>query len=180
MFRSRAERLALLAVAVAALALAGAASAQPGVVELELPVVDLSLPSSDLDNSVEASESAREVRLTLAADVLFRFNQASLTPRARSRLDQVVRRMRSADPSSARVDGYTDSRGSDDYNDRLSRRRASAVATALERALGGSGPRLRTVGHGEEDPVAANQTEDGDDYPRGRAKNRRVTVSFGR
>ncbi len=80
----------------------------------------------------------------------------------------------------ARVDGYTDSKGSSSYNDRLSQRRADAVATALRRALSGAAPRLRTVGHGEEDPVAANQTEDGEDNPRGRAKNRRVTVSFGR
>ncbi len=185
MFRSRAKRPALLAaVALGVLAVSSGAGAQPasapGVLDIRLPVVDLELTSSSLDDSVQTEESERGVRLTLSADVLFRFNRASLTPEARARLDEVTRRIRSAKPDTVRVDGYTDSKGADGYNRRLSRRRADAVARALRQHLRGPAPSLRAVGQGEEDPVAANETESGGDNPRGRAKNRRVTVSFGR
>jgi outer membrane protein OmpA-like peptidoglycan-associated protein len=186
MSRSGAERGALLAALVVGLLLApqdiGAQPPPlaPSVLDIRLPVLDLELTSSSLDDSVQTAESEREVRLTLAADVLFRFNKASLTPKARSRLEEVTGRIRSAKPSTVRVEGYTDSKGSDAYNRRLSRRRADAVAGALEQRLGGSAPSLRPVGNGEADPVAANETKDGEDNPRGRAKNRRVTVSFGR
>jgi len=184
MFRSGAERAALLAAAcLGLLAASGGAGAQPpppGVLDIRLPVLDLELTSSSLDDSVQTAESQRGVRLTLAADVLFRFNKASLTPKARTRLEEVTERIRRSKPSTVRVDGYTDSKGSDGYNRRLSRSRADAVARALRQRLRASAPSLRAVGHGEEDPVAANETEDGEDNPRGRAKNRRVTVSFGR
>lgn len=185
MFRSGAERAALVAAAcLGALAASSGASAQPlsapVVLDIRLPVVDLELTSSSLDDSVQTEESEREVRLTLSADVLFRFNKASLSPKARSRLEEVTERIRRAKPGAVRVDGYTDSKGSDAYNLRLSRRRADAVSGALEQRLRSSAPTLRAAGRGEKDPVAANETKDGKDNPRGRAKNRRVTVSFGR
>ena len=75
------------------------------------------------------------------------------------------------------IDGYTDSKGSPAYNLRLSRRRAAAVRTALARLVG-RGVRFQVAGHGEANPVAANFKRDGSDNPRGRAKNRRVTISF--
>ncbi|MEJ7716525.1 MAG: OmpA family protein [Thermoleophilaceae bacterium] len=141
MFRSGAERGALLVAVVVGLLTAShdASAQQPvtsGVLDIRLPVLDLELTSSSLDDSLETQESEREVRLTLAADVLFRFNKASLTPKARSRLEEVTDRIRSAKPSTVRVEGYTDSKGSDAYNRRLSRRRADAVAGALEQRLG--------------------------------------------
>jgi outer membrane protein OmpA-like peptidoglycan-associated protein len=180
MSRWRIELAAILvAVGVVVPVSAWAQPAPPTVVEISLPVVELSYETASLDGSVESLESRRETRLTLAADVLFRFNKASLTPKARSRLAEVVSRVRAAKPKRATVEGYTDSKGSDAYNDRLSLRRAQAVARALEQRLGGDAPSLRTVGRGEEDPVAENEV-DGEDNPRGRAKNRRVTVSFGR
>jgi OOP family OmpA-OmpF porin len=118
--------------------------------------------------------------VTLAADVLFRFDKAVLSPRARQRIAEVSERISQADPAKVKVDGYTDSKGSDSYNLGLSRRRAAAVAVALHRRLGGAGPRLVTHGHGEADPVAANARKDGGDNPKGRARNRRVTITFPR
>ena len=61
---------------------------------------------------------------------------------------------------------------------RLSRRRAQAVAVALRRAA--APPRLVVRGHGEADPVASNTNKDGSDNPEGRARNRRVTITFRR
>jgi outer membrane protein OmpA-like peptidoglycan-associated protein len=150
---------------------------QSGAVDIELPVVDLSYESASLDESVRTAESADEVELTLAADVLFQFDKASLSPKAQTRIDEVVARVRDASPARVLVDGYTDAKGSSPYNRRLSRRRAQAVAVALRRR---GAPRLVVRGHGEADPVAPNTNKDGSDNPKGRARNRRVTITFPR
>ena len=115
--------------------------------------------------------------MTLAADVLFRFDKASLSPKARSRIDDVIARVRAASPPLVLVDGYTDATGSNAYNVRLSRRRAQSVAAVLRQ---GGAPRLVVKGHGEADPVAPNANPDGSDNPAGRARNRRVTITFRR
>jgi OOP family OmpA-OmpF porin len=178
--RSRSERTALAALAVLSLAAAPARAQEPTVLDLRLPVEDLSLATASLDDSVSTAESESRVRVTLAADVLFRFDRASLTPGARSRLDEVAARIRDRRPSRIQIDGHTDSKGSNAYNLRLSRRRAAAGARWLRAELGSDTPALGTAGHGEEDPIARNTRRDGGDNPRGRACNRRVTVSFGR
>lgn len=156
------------------------ALASPGVVDIELPVVDLNYETASLDDSVRTAESSKQVQVTLAADVLFRFDKAVLSRGARQRIAEVSERISQADPARVKIDGYTDSKGSDSYNLGLSRRRAVAVAAALRRRLGGAGPRLATRGHGEADPVAANTRNGGQDNPRGRARNRRVTITFPR
>jgi outer membrane protein OmpA-like peptidoglycan-associated protein len=182
MSRSPIRALALSAVV---LALPGSAFAQVTGVEdevrdLVLPVEDLTLETSSLDRSVSTEESSKEVKVTLAADVLFHFDRASLTPRARTRIAEAAARIRQGTPSTVAVVGHTDSKGSDAYNDRLSLRRARSVARALRAALGASAPELATDGRGEREPVAANTKQDGSDNPRGRARNRRVTVTFAR
>jgi outer membrane protein OmpA-like peptidoglycan-associated protein len=180
MSRSRTSALALAAVLLAGALPSAALAQEDGVLDLFLPVEDLTLESKSLDDSVETQESNREVKITLAADVLFRFNRASLTARARSRIAEAAQRVRQGKPSAVRIVGHTDSKGSDAYNDRLSQRRAKAVARALRTALGAAAPALKTEGRGESEPVAPNTKDDGSDNPRGRARNRRVTVTFGR
>jgi outer membrane protein OmpA-like peptidoglycan-associated protein len=162
------------------LSLALALVAAPGVVDIELPVVDLQYQTASLDNSVQTAESSKQVKVTLAADVLFKFDKAVLSPRARARLAEVTARISQADPQRIKIDGYTDSKGSNAYNLGLSRRRAAAVAAAVRERLGGATPRLVVRGHGEADPVAANTRKDGSDNPQGRARNRRVTIVFPR
>jgi outer membrane protein OmpA-like peptidoglycan-associated protein len=178
------SRISALAIVLAA-ALPGAAVAQETAIhdqvrDLVLPVEDLTLETTSLDRSVQTQESNREVKVTLAADVLFRFDRASLTARARSRIAEAAEKIRQGRPPRVRVVGHTDSKGSDAYNDRLSRRRAESVARALRAALGAGAPALDTEGRGEREPVAPNTKDDGSDNPRGRARNRRVIVSFAR
>jgi OmpA-OmpF porin, OOP family len=176
---SRSPSAALLAVAALTLAPAAArAQENPSVVDIELPVVDLVYTSSSLDDSVQTGETDKQVKVTLAADVLFKFDKATLGPRARSRLADVAKRVRDSDPGTIHVDGYTDSKGSDAYNLGLSRRRAQAVAAALSRQIGANGTTLAVAGHGEADPVAPNTKKDGSDNAQGRALNRRVTITF--
>ncbi len=167
----------LLAAAAPALAQSGAAD---GVVDLTLPVQDLTLGTARLDDSLSTRESGDRIAVTLAADVLFAFDRATLTGRAQSRIAEAAARIAEDDPSVVRVTGYTDAKGSDAYNADLSRRRAAAVSSALRRELGADAPPMRIRGRGEADPVAANTRQDGSDNPRGRARNRRVEIVFPR
>jgi outer membrane protein OmpA-like peptidoglycan-associated protein len=73
------------------------------------------------------------------------------------------------------IEGHTDSRGDDAYNQRLSLARAEAVKAYLVEK-GVAAGRLRTVGLGETRPVAPNANADGSDNEAGRQQNRRVEV----
>jgi outer membrane protein OmpA-like peptidoglycan-associated protein len=178
--RWRSERAALLSAALLALAVAPAGAQDDGVLDLTLPVQDLTLKSARLDDSLSTAESGERVEVTLAADVLFRFDSAELTRAAESRIAEAADRIGEDDPAFVRVTGYTDSKGSDAYNLGLSRRRAAAVTAALRAKLGGDAPRLSTHGRGEADPVEPNVKPNGEDNPRGRARNRRVEIVFPR
>ena len=69
------------------------------------------------------------------------------------------------------IEGDTDGEGSDDYNQKLSERRAQAVAD-YQKGLGIPNSRISTVGLGESNPIASNDTVDG------RQQNRRVEVAI--
>ena len=165
---------ALGVAAVLAVALAAPAAAQDvaPVIDVELPVLDLDLPTANADQSVRV----RADRVTLAADVLFAFDSASLSPRGRSRVRAAAAEIRRRDPRTVVVEGHTDDKGGEAYNLTLSRRRAQAVRRALRDELGRRGPALRAVGRGEAEPEVRNTTSSGADDPRGRARNRRVEV----
>jgi len=88
-------------------------------------------------------------------------------------LDQVARVMAERPNIRVRVEGHTDSKGSDAYNRSLSEKRARAVVAALVEK-GVDGKRLRAVGFGSSRPVALNTNPDGTDNVAGREKNRRT------
>lgn len=75
------------------------------------------------------------------------------------------------------ISGYTDSKGTEEYNLKLSQSRAQAVVTYL---LGKGIPadRMTAKGYGESHPDAANQKPDGSDDPAGRQLNRRVELKI--
>lgn len=101
--------------------------------------------------------------------VNFDFDKATIRPDADSILAEATRTLQDAGEIRISVDGHTDAVGTDEYNQRLSERRATAVADHL--AAGGiDRGRLTTRGFGEANPVASNITEDG------RAQNRRVEL----
>lgn len=137
------------------------------------PVVDLVTPVANRDLSVTRETG----RLILAADVLFAFDRADLTGKAKSRIAEAAGVLRKKARGTVRVNGYTDGKGSQSYNQRLSRRRAGAVRDALAERLHGSGLKLVPHGYGEKDPVAPN-TVNGKDYPQGRKLNRRVEIRY--
>ncbi|WP_165969434.1 OmpA family protein, partial [Actinomadura sp. KC06] len=111
--------------------------------------------------------------------VQFAFNSAKLSASARDGLAQTARTIRAkADPARPIVIvGHTDSRGPADYNQQLSVRRARAAREVLGE-LAAHGFRFEVSGKGERAPIAAEAHADGSDDPSGRARNRRVEISY--
>jgi len=102
--------------------------------------------------------------------VSFALNKAELTDAAKRTLDDEVVAALKDDPSlRVIVEGHTDSTGSAAYNQKLSERRAATVKAYLV-GRGIAAERVKSVGYGETQPRASNDT------PEGRAQNRRVEI----
>jgi outer membrane protein OmpA-like peptidoglycan-associated protein len=74
------------------------------------------------------------------------------------------------------IEGHTDGRGADDYNQKLSEARAASVKQWLVANAQANGANFAIRGWGKTKPVAPNAKPDGADDPEGRAKNRRVEI----
>src|SRR5689334_14418098 len=109
-------------------------------------------------------------KVELQADTYFDFNKATLKPAGKEKIDDVVREMKANPSVKALVEGHTDSIGSEAYNQKLSERRANAVADYME-AQGIDSSRISTKGWGKTKPIASNKTKEG------RAQNRRVEIT---
>lgn len=185
MYRYPVSRLALILItAVAATTGAGTLGAAtpadnpPFVRDLTLTTRDLAFTVVDLDRGTAETRTGNQVRVRLSADVFFAFDQAALEPEAREVLVALATRLAKQATGTVTIRGYTDSKGTKEYNRDLSRRRAQAVRRLLADKLSGSGLDLVAVGKGEQNPIAPNRKPDGSDNPKGRAKNRRVEVRF--
>ena len=124
------------------------------------------------DDTIVTEEKPSEVTLNLASDVLFAVDKSTLTSRAAAVIAAAAKQLNAnAKGGTVSVVGYTDSDGSNSYNQTLSEKRAQAVATALRKQV--TAPvTLKTSGRGESDPVASNKSD------KGKALNRRVSVTF--
>ncbi|MBZ4660247.1 MAG: OmpA family protein [Desulfacinum sp.] len=121
---------------------------------------------------VEAASIQRDqnvLAVTFRSDVLFDFDSAVLKPGAYDEIDRVAGVLNNYPQTRIRVEGHTDSTGSETYNQQLSERRAMAVKNALV-ARGVDPARIDVVGYGESKPIATNATE------AGRQLNRRVNI----
>jgi outer membrane protein OmpA-like peptidoglycan-associated protein len=114
-------------------------------------------------------------RFVVGADALFEFDKATLTPDAEETLKALVPLLVKAGKHPARIEGHTDAKGADDYNQTLSEKRARTVKDWLA-AKGAVAASTPIQGWGERKPVAPNAKPDGSDDPQGRQKNRRVEV----
>jgi len=145
----------------------------------QFKVLDLVFRVDDIGGKVEAmevKETDTEVRVDLAADVLFDFDKAELLPKAEQTLQQAADFVKQRNKGSVvRIEGHTDAKGSDAYNQKLSLRRADSVKRWFtDHGLGDM--RFSTEGFGAKKPIAPNQKPDGSDDPEGRQKNRRVEI----
>jgi outer membrane protein OmpA-like peptidoglycan-associated protein len=122
-------------------------------------------------DQLKATPTPRGLVLTLG-DVLFDTGRSELNSGAARKLDQLAQFLIEHKDRRVEIDGFTDSVGSDAYNEELSRRRADAVKSALL-TRGVEASRISTEGYGKAFPVARN-TDSG-----GRQLNRRVEVVIG-
>ena len=141
-------------------------------------ILDLVMRVESIGGVVEdlrVKESATEVRLELAADVLFDFDKADLRPAAEEVLKKALEYLAKYPAGTIRIEGHTDGKGSNEYNDRLSMRRAESVRNWF--AKNGAADRKFSIkGLGARNPIAPNTKPDGSDDPEGRQKNRRVDI----
>ena len=138
-------------------------------------VFDIDLSTAVMPLEEEKDDGSR-VTVRISADVLFDFGKSTLTDTARRRIAGIAPRLRGV-KGTVQVSGHSDSIGDPGYNLTLSEQRAEAVRTELRGALNGAGPRLQAKGYGEARPIAPNE-RGGKDDPLGRAKNRRVEITY--
>jgi len=142
-------------------------------------ILDLIFRVQDMGGKVQdiqVKETKSEIRIELAADVLFDFDKADILPKAQEALKQVAEVIREKAKGVVQIEGHTDSKGSDAYNQKLSERRANAVKDWLVSKGGLKNVSFATRGFGAQKPVAPNTKPDGSDDPEGRQKNRRVEI----
>ncbi len=114
------------------------------------------------------SDTARGLIVNMS-DVLFDTNQATLKPGAREKLAKVSGILLAYPTLHMTVEGYTDSTGTDEYNLKLSQRRADSVREYVV-SNGINGSNVEAHGYGKDKPVATNDTA------AGRQQNRRVEM----
>jgi Outer membrane protein and related peptidoglycan-associated (lipo)proteins len=127
--------------------------------------------AEDLERQVtdlQAEETERGLVLTLGA-VLFETNKATLQSGAQRTVQKVAEFLNQYPERKILIEGFTDSQGSDAYNQKLSQERAQAVRDELAKN-GVAAQRVDIVGYGEQYPVASN------DNSAGRQQNRRVEI----
>jgi outer membrane protein OmpA-like peptidoglycan-associated protein len=111
------------------------------------------------------------IKITFDSGILFDFDSASLRSEAKENLTRLADILKKYDDTIILIEGHTDATGSDEYNQRLSERRANSVSRFLA-GLGVQQMRMNTVGYGETQPVASNETAVG------QQANRRVEVAI--
>ena len=144
-------------------------------------VLDLVFRVEDMGGkvqSLEIKESATEVRIDLAADVLFDFDKYTLKPVAADALRKVAQVAASYPSSPLLIEGHTDGKGTHSHNMTLSENRAQSVKNWLAQNASIAPSRITTRGWGETKPVAPNKKPDGSDNPEARKNNRRVEVTI--
>lgn len=154
----------------------GGLTASGGVSGFALSNMSSSLQEETAGLLTELNATQQEdgsILVALPGDVLFDFDKSYIRADAKPVLDQLVTVLINYESPEVEISGHTDSKGSDEYNQGLSERRADSVSDYLA-DHGVDEFNLTTIGKGESEPVAPNETADGQDDPEGRQANRRV------
>lgn len=150
---------------------AGVGALAGGGVGYYMDVQEAKLRQKLEGTGVSVTRVGDNITLNMPSSITFATNSADLNAQFYNALDGVSMVLKEYNKTVIEVAGHTDSTGSDQYNQQLSQRRASAVAGYLS-SHGVVGQRLITVGAGESHPVASNDSE------AGRAQNRRVEMTI--
>ncbi len=124
---------------------------------------------SQLGSNVGIVNNGQSLVVTLPQDILFAVDSTALTGALQNDLFSVAASLNRYPDTTVNVIGHTDNTGAASYNQDLSQRRAQAVALVLINA-GVTPVRIRSIGRGEDSPIASNLT------PEGRQQNRRVEI----
>ena len=130
--------------------------------------------AKELDQNIPGATVERVgegIQVTFESGLLFDFNSDVVKPEAQKNLANLAASLSKYPNSNLLIVGHTDAAGSDEYNKALSERRAISTASYLI-GQGVASSRLRTMGLGESEPVASNDTD------ANMAKNRRVEVAI--
>src|SRR5690554_2098309 len=130
--------------------------------------------AEELEADLEGAEVERVgegIKVTFDSGILFGFDSADLTAQAKENINNLANTLTKYEDTNILIEGHTDSRGDEQYNQKLSERRARAVSKALS-DLGIRNIRMKEIGYGENQPVADNESDDG------RRQNRRVEVAI--
>lgn len=128
--------------------------------------------AEELKQTIPNAEVIREgegIIVKFDSGILFDVNQTALKAAAKTNIESLATSLKNNPETVVTIVGHTDATGTDEYNQKLSERRAEAVKSYAI-AQGISGSRLNTQGRGETEPIEDNATEDG------RSKNRRVEI----
>ena len=111
------------------------------------------------------------IKITFNSGILFETSKSTLQSAAKLNVEKLAVILNKYPDTNVLIEGHTDSDGSEDYNQKLSESRASAVANYVK-GQGVIGSRVTTAGYGETQPVASNST------PEGKQANRRVEIAI--
>ncbi|MBE1297595.1 OmpA family protein [Phycobacter azelaicus] len=140
-----------------------------GLIGSQLDKQEAELRQSISNDGISIVNTGDRLIVLLPNDLTFATDSSAITPSVRSDLLKVADSLVRYPNSMVQVIGHTDSDGDAAYNQGLSERRANVVADQIQ-AGGVPYNRIRTIGRGEEEPVASNLTEEG------KARNRRVEI----
>jgi outer membrane protein OmpA-like peptidoglycan-associated protein len=126
--------------------------------------------------NLDVKETPTDVRINLEGDVLFDFDKWDIRKEAEASLRKLAEIVKKYPKSEVLIEGHTDGKGSEEYNQNLSERRAASVKGWLVKKGGIEPNRMKTKGWGMAKPIAPNKRPDGSDNPEGRQKNRRVEI----
>jgi outer membrane protein OmpA-like peptidoglycan-associated protein len=111
------------------------------------------------------------IKITFDSGILFGFDSSELTPASKQNITELAKTLIKYDDTEIIIEGHTDNKGTEEYNQELSEKRSASVSNLLT-SMGVASSRISEVGYGEQMPVADNATEEG------RTLNRRVEVAI--
>ncbi len=120
---------------------------------------------------VQLDPKTNDINITMPSNITFDVDKSYVKPQFTGTLSDLASTMSQYNQTSVVVMGHTDSDGSAEYNQKLSERRAYAVASYLNNH-GVAASRISTIAYGESRPIASNAT------PQGKAQNRRVEIKI--
>jgi len=128
--------------------------------------------AEELEKSMEGAKVERvgeAIRVNFDSGILFPVSSAELSDNAKRDVEKLAKTLKDYNGTNVIIEGHTDNTGSYELNQKLSERRAEAVA-AYARSLGVEGARLQAKGYSFDQPIADNTTAEG------RQQNRRVEI----